>query len=145
MYFSLLNSLAAYPQRSEMQPQKPTSLPAFWARRFSDIHPSYTSLQPVKSSLLFNRWLMSNSLQPHGLQHTRLPCPSLSPEVCSNSCPLSGWYYLTISSSVALPLLLPSIFPSIRVFSSELALCSRWKSQAFLLGLYLWRSLRSIC
>ena len=44
---------------------------------------------------------MSNSLQPHGLQHARLFCPSLSPSICSNSCPLSRWQYLTISSSVA--------------------------------------------
>ena len=43
---------------------------------------------------------MSNSLWPHGLQYTRLPCPSLSPGVCSNSCPLSQWCYQTISSSV---------------------------------------------
>ena len=42
---------------------------------------------------------MSNSLQPHGLQHTRLPCPSLSPRVCSNSCPLSQWCQPTRSSS----------------------------------------------
>ena len=41
---------------------------------------------------------MSNSLQPHGLQHTRLLSP-LSPGVCSNSCSLSWWCYLTISSS----------------------------------------------
>ena len=39
-------------------------------------------------------------LQPHGLQHTRLPCPSLSPRLCSNSCPLHQWCYRTISSSV---------------------------------------------
>ena len=37
---------------------------------------------------------------PHGLQHARLPCPSLSPGVCSNSCPLSQWCHPTISSSV---------------------------------------------
>ena len=43
---------------------------------------------------------MSDSLQPHGLQLTRLPCPS-SPRACSNSCPLSWWCYPTISSSVA--------------------------------------------
>ena len=43
---------------------------------------------------------MSNSLQPHGLQHARLPHPPLSPRVCSDSFPLSQWYYLTISSSV---------------------------------------------
>ena len=40
------------------------------------------------------------TLQPHGLQHTRLLCPPLSPRVCSDSCPLSWWCYLTISSSV---------------------------------------------
>ena len=38
------------------------------------------------------------SLQSHGLQHTRLPCPSLSPRVCANSCPLSWWCHPTISS-----------------------------------------------
>ena len=43
---------------------------------------------------------MLNSLWPHGLQHTRLPCPSLSPRVCSNSCPLSQYCHPTISSSV---------------------------------------------
>ena len=44
---------------------------------------------------------MSNSLQPHGLQHARLPCHSPSPEVCSNSCPLNWWCHPTISCSVA--------------------------------------------
>ena len=43
---------------------------------------------------------MSDSLQPHGLQHARLPCPSPSPVVCSNSCPWSLWCHPTISSSV---------------------------------------------
>ena len=43
---------------------------------------------------------MPDSLWPHGLQHTRLPCPSLSPRVCSNSCPLSHWCHPTTSSSV---------------------------------------------
>ena len=42
---------------------------------------------------------LSNSLSPHGLQHARLSCSSLSPRVCLNSCPLSWWCYLTISSS----------------------------------------------
>ena len=45
---------------------------------------------------------MSDSLRLHGLQHTRLPCPSLSPRPCSDSCPLSQLCYLTISSSTAL-------------------------------------------
>ena len=44
--------------------------------------------------------VVSDSLRPQGLQHTRLPCPSLSPKVCSNSCPLNQWCHLTISSSV---------------------------------------------
>ena len=68
--------------------------------------------------------VMSNSLQPHGLQHARLPYPSLSPRVCSNSCPLSWWHHPTISHHPLL--LLPSVFHSIRVFSSELTLRIRW-------------------
>ena len=40
-------------------------------------------------SVQFSRSVMSNSLQPHGMQHTRLPCPSPTPEAYSNSCPLS--------------------------------------------------------
>ena len=55
---------------------------------------------------------MSNSLQLHWLQHARLPCPSLSPEVCSNSCPLSQWCYLTISSSVTPISSCPQSFPA---------------------------------
>ena len=50
--------------------------------------------------VLFSFSVMSNSLWPHGLQHVRLPCSLPSPEACSNSCPLSWWYYPTISSSV---------------------------------------------
>ena len=71
---------------------------------------------------------MFNSLQPHGMQHARLSCPSPSPGVCSNSCPLSQWCHPTISSSLTLcsPALLPSIFLSIRVFSNESAFCPRW-------------------
>ena len=42
-------------------------------------------------SLLFSHSVVFDSLRPHGLQNTRLPCPSLSPEVCSNSCSLSQW------------------------------------------------------
>ena len=46
--------------------------------------------------------VVSNSLQPHRLQRPRLPCPLLPPAVCSNSCSLRWWCYLTISSSAAL-------------------------------------------
>ena len=50
--------------------------------------------------LLFSCSVVSDSLRPHGLQHTRLACPSLSPRVYSNSCPLDWWCHPTISSSV---------------------------------------------
>ena len=46
--------------------------------------------------------VMSDSLTPHGLQHARLLCPSISPGICSNSCQLSQWCYSIISSSVTL-------------------------------------------
>ena len=49
-------------------------------------------------SVQFSPSVVSDSLRPHGLQHIRLHCPSLSPRVCSNSCLLSWWCYLTISS-----------------------------------------------
>ena len=52
------------------------------------------------SSVQLSRSVMSSSLQPHGLQHARLPCPSRTPGACSNSCPLSWWCHPTISSSV---------------------------------------------
>ena len=63
---------------------------------------------------------MSNSLQPHGLLHARLPCPSLAPEACSNSYPSN---HLILCHPLFLP---PSIFHSIRVFSNKSALCIRW-------------------
>ena len=47
-----------------------------------------------------SRSVVSDSLQPHGLQHARIPCPSPTPRVYSNSCPLSRWCHPTISSSV---------------------------------------------
>ena len=60
--------------------------------------------------------LIADSMGPHGLQQTRLPCPSPTPRACSNSCPSSRWCHTTISSCH--PLLLPlSIFPSGRGFS----------------------------
>ena len=62
---------------------------------------------------------MSDSLRPHRLQHDRLPCPSPTPGVYSNLCPLSQWCHTTILSCHPL-LLPPSIFPSIKGFSNEL-------------------------
>ena len=82
----------------------------------------------VFSSVHFSCSVVSDSLRPHGLQQARPPCPSPTPGTYSNSCPLSRWCHPTISSSVIPLLLLPSIFPSIRVFSSESALHIRWPS-----------------
>ena len=53
-----------------------------------------------KDNIQFSHSVMSDSLRPHGLQHARLPCSSLTPGVYSNSCPLSQWCHPTISSSV---------------------------------------------
>ena len=70
---------------------------------------------------------MFDSLRPHGLQHARPPCPSPTPRVYSNSCPLSQWCHQTIYLILCCPLLLPpSIFLSIRVFSNESVLHIRW-------------------
>ena len=73
-------------------------------------------------SVQFSRSVISNSLRPHEPQHTRPPCPSPTPGVHANPCPSSRWCHPTTSSL----LLLPSIFPSIRVFSNDSALHIRW-------------------
>ena len=70
---------------------------------------------------------MPDSLLPHGLQHTRPPCPSPTPGVCSNSCPLSQWCHPTISSSIVpFSSHLQSFPASRKVFSNESALHIRW-------------------
>ena len=62
-----------------------------------------TSEQQRQShSVQFRHLVVSDSSQPHGLQHTRRPCPSPTPRVYSNSSPLSQWCHPTISSSVVL-------------------------------------------
>ena len=54
----------------------------------------------ISLMLLFSRSVVPDSLWPHGLQHTRLLCPSLAPQICSKSCPWSQWCHPTISFSV---------------------------------------------
>ena len=80
----------------------------------------------MRSTLQFSHSAVSNSLQPHELQHARPPCPSPSPRACSNSCPSSWRCHPTISFLCCSLLLLPSIFPSIRVFTNESVLRVRW-------------------
>ena len=83
---------------------------------------------------------------PMDWKHARLPYPSLSPAVCSDLCPLSWWCHPTILCHPFL--LLPSIFPSIRIFSNELALTSGSQSivtsasaSFFLMNIQSWFSL----
>ena len=76
------------------------------------------------SRYIYCCFVMSNSFQPHGMQHARPPCPSLSPGVFSDSCPLSWWCHLTISSSVIHSFFCPKSFtasvsfPTIWLFAS---------------------------
>ena len=58
------------------------------------------SLGSYKFSVQFSCSVVSDSLRPHGLQHSRLPCPSPTSRACSDSCSLSQWFHTTISSSV---------------------------------------------
>ena len=65
--------------------------------------------------MLFSCPIVSDSLQPHGLQHARPPCPSPSPEVCPSSCPLHRWCHPAILSSDSL-FLRPQSFPASGTF-----------------------------
>ena len=86
---------------------------------------TYIRISPFTWLLLFSCSVGSDSLQPHGLQHARVPYSLPSPRICSNSCPLSQWCHPTISFSVILFSCLQS-FPASGFFSSELALRIRW-------------------
>ena len=73
------------------------------------------ALPCVNFSVQFSGSVMSDSLQPHGLHHARLPCPWPTPRSYSNSCPSSPWCHPTVSSCCPL-LLLPSIFRAAKSF-----------------------------
>ena len=77
----------------------------------------------IPYSVQFGRSVVYDSLGPHGLYNARLPCPSPTPRVYSNSCPLSPSNHLILCRPF---FLLPSILPNIRVFSNESVLCIRW-------------------
>ena len=91
----------------------------------TQMSPVITKLS-VDQSIQFSRSVMSNSLQLCGLQHTRPPCPSPTPGVYSNPCPLSWWCHPTISSSVVPFSSHLQSFPALRVFSNESVLHIRW-------------------
>ena len=89
---------------------------------WGDLEPNRSALQDVP--VQFSRSVMSDSFQPHGLQHARPPCLSPTLRVYSNSCPLiMPSNHLILCRPL---LLLPSIFPSIRVFSNESVLHIKW-------------------
>ena len=88
----------------------------FWDCGFQSVH---------HPSVQFSHSVISNSLQPHGLWYARPSCPSPIPRAYLNSCPLSQWCHSTIILWCPL-LLLPSVFPSIRVFTNESVLHIRW-------------------
>ena len=74
----------------------------------------------LRALLLFSHLVVFNCLQPHGLQHIRLPCPSPSPWAHSNSCPLSQWCHPTISSSVI------PFFSCLQSFPASGSFLMRW-------------------
>ena len=89
---------------------------------------SSVNLKPVLSSqfniIQFSHSVMSNSLQPHGLQHARLLCPSPTPRLYSNSCPSNQWCHPTTSSSVILFSSFLQSFPASGSFQmSQFILC----------------------
>ena len=114
---------------SESLDKRPTSFPLHWCSypQADDTY-KFVHFLPHKyiciSSVQFSHSVMSNSLRPHELQHTKSPCPSPTPGVYSNSCPSSQWCHPAISSSVvpfsSCPQPLPALgfFPVSQLFLS---------------------------
>ena len=96
---------------------------------FGDMNFSFSQLLlqcKTRFMLLFSQSVVSDSLQHHGLQHTRLPCPSPSPRALLKLMSIESVMpsnHLILCHLLLLP---PSIFPSIRVFFNDLVLCIRW-------------------
>ena len=135
-------SLMPFPPRSLPQGSKSSSTGVSWEKKFmGSKHSPSDNLEPQSLTLTsscsaqislhriepvqFSRSAVSDSLWPHGLQHTRLPCPSPTPGACSNSCPLSRWCHPTISSSVV-PFSCLQSFPASGSFQKESVLLIRW-------------------
>ena len=81
-------------------------------REFSWWSSSWESTCQCRCSVQFSRSVVSDFLWPHETQHTRPPCPSPTPGIYPNSCPLSQWCHLTISSSVVPFFSCPQSFPT---------------------------------
>ena len=87
-----------------------------------------SNLEILISSVQFSHSVVSDSLQPHGLQNARLPCPSPIPGVYSDSYPSSQWCHPTISSSVIPFSFCPQSFPASRSFQMSQFLISGGQS-----------------
>ena len=111
--------------------QMPSRVSSIWSPagsvhvKWVNVGNSHNLTELLSYTVQFSRPLMSDSLQPHGPQHTRPPCPSPTPRFYPNSCPLSWWYHPT-QVILCHPLLPPSVFPSIRAFSNESVLHIKW-------------------
>ena len=108
-----------YPLQA-MQDSEPCS--SLFAAAFSSQHLGKKKTPELISSVQFSCSVVSDSLQPHGLQHARPPCPSLTPDRLMSIESVMPSNHLILCR----PLLPPSVFPSIRVFSNESVLCIRW-------------------
>ena len=98
-------------------------IPSFCGKAvFCSIHAFHSLNEVYPPSVQFSCSVVFDSLQPHEPQHTRPPCPSPTPKLMSIESVVPSNYLILCPPL----LLLPSIFPSIRVFSSESALCISW-------------------
>ena len=102
--------------------QGPSILGVATDHKMPQTFPSLPDLATESIGLLFSRSVVSNSLRPHGLKHARLPLPELAQTHVIESVMPSNHFILCCPL-----LLLPSIFPSIRVFPNESVLCIRWQ------------------
>ena len=97
-------------------PELPTRLFVPWPQIWTTLHKMGMAISPPHKDemrVLSSRCsVVSNSLESHGLQHTRLPCPTLSARVCSDSGPPSRWCHPTVLSSVAPFSSCPQSFPT---------------------------------
>ena len=127
LFSTLLCSLWDFSSQPGIEPRPSavrTQRPSHWTTRKSPCYQTYlrSSFYVLSKLLLFSHWVVS--LWPHGLQHTSLSCPYYFPEFAQTH--VHQVDDAIQPSHPLLPLLLPSIFPSIRGFSTESRLGIRW-------------------
>ena len=117
----ILEWVAISSSRGSFWPRDQTQVS--WIGRWTLYHLSHRSLRLKGAFYLLSS--VTDSLRPRESRHARSPCPSVTPRVHPNPCPLSWWciQHLILCNPL---LFLPSIFPSIRVFSDESSLLIRW-------------------